>query len=144
MSKKQTQQNTVAWSPPPNTADTQALRDAAQTPVDYATPIRNAYARAKQNNDLSWQNPLGAYTTADVRGKAQRSQNADFQQGMGLDLSNAAQQTQANKFGQLSSVAQLTAPRMYGDKSTTTTSDPWGTALGIAGMGANVGAAALA
>lgn len=111
--------------------------------ADYQTPIRNQYARAEQKNARTYNNPLGAFTTADVRDKSMRAQNADFHQNLGIDLANAAQQNASDKFGRQSVVAGLTQPNMYNSQSVQKTSDPWGTALGFAGMGANVASSAL-
>lgn len=87
------------------------------TPVDYSTPLRNQYARAEQNISRSYNNPLGAFTTADVRDKTLRATHQDLQQQLGLDLSNAAQQSSADQFNRQATVAGLTAPRFYNAKS---------------------------
>ena len=138
--KKTTTTNQVAFAAPPETADTSALRNAAQTNVDFSTPIRNAYARAKQQNDATYANPLGAYTTADVRDKSLRTQNANFNQSMGLDLSNAAQQNAQGQFGRLATVAGMTRPQMYNSGGTQTVSDPMGT---IGQIGSKASGAAM-
>lgn len=137
MSKKTTQTNQVAWSSPPQTQDMTNLQNAAQTNVDYSTPIRNAYARANQQYDRSYNNPLGAYTTADVRQKASQEHSDTMNQSLGLDLANAAQQNSSGQFGRLATVAGLTRPQMYGSGSTTKVSDPLGTAQQIGSKGAS-------
>jgi hypothetical protein len=119
------------------------LQNLVDQGPDYATPIRNAYGRAEQNLNQSYQNPLGAYTTADVRDKSLRSQKMDLNQNMGIDLSNAAQQNAEGKFNRQATVAGFTRPQMYGSGGTTTVSDPWGTVMGLGGMGASLGSAAL-
>lgn len=128
MSKsKSTQNNQVAWSaPPPTTATTNLQNQVDAGGADYSTPIRNAYARAEQQNARTYNNPLGAYTTADVRDKSQREQNAQLGQSEGLDLSNAAQQTAQNQFNNQATVANLTAPRLYNSQSVNTQPvTPW-------------------
>ncbi len=138
---KKTTRNEVSWSTPPATQATTNLQNMVDEGVDYSTPIRNAYARAEQDLNNSYQNPLGAYTTADVKDKTMRSQKRAMNQSMGMDLSEAAQQNAEGKFNRQATVAGLTRPQMYGSK--TTVSDPWGTAMGFAGMGTNVASSAL-
>jgi len=110
VTNKSKQKNTYGFSTPPPTQATTNLQKMVDTPVDYATPIRNAYARADQQYKRSFKNPLGAHTTADVRDKAIRAQGQEMQQRMGMDLSDAAQQTSQNKFARQATVAGLTAP----------------------------------
>ena len=131
---KSRQINKVDWSAPPATVDTTKLQGMANTGYDYATPLRNEYARAEQQLSRSYNNPLGAYTTADVRDKTMRAQNASMSQNLGMDLANAAQQSNASRFGQQATVAGLTAPRMYNSSS----SSPFtgGDALNIGIQGA--------
>lgn len=117
---KKVQTNEVAWSTPPPTQATTNLQNMVNNPVDYATPIKNQYARAEQQRSNSYQNPLGAYTSADVMDKTMREQNSTAQQNLGLDLSNAAQQSAGDQFNRQATVAGLTQPRMYGSKSTGT------------------------
>lgn len=131
---KSRQTNQVAWSAPPATADITKLQGMADTSYDYATPLRNQYARAEQQLSRSYNNPLGAYTTADVRDKTKNAQNQAMSQNLGMDLANAAQQSNAARFGQQATVAGLTAPRMYNSSS----SQPFtgGDALNIGIQGA--------
>lgn len=143
MSKKTTQETTPGWSAPPPTAATTALQGMVNQGVDYSTPIRNAYARAEQNLKKSYQSPLGAYTTADVRDRALRSQQSDMHQSMGLDLSAAAQDSAQGQFNRQATVAGLTAPQMYNAKQVTTQRDPWGTAMGIGGLATSLGSAGI-
>ncbi len=115
---KKVQTNEVAWSTPPSTEATTKLQGLVDHPVDYATPLRNSYARAEQSRSNSYNSPLGAFTSADVMDKTQREQNSAAQQNLGLDLSNAAQQSAGDQFNRQATVAGLTQPRMYGSKST--------------------------
>ncbi len=119
------------------------MQSQVDSGANYAEPIRNSYARAEQANTRSYKNPLGAYTSADVRDKSIRSQNADFHQNMGIDLSNAAQQNAEGRFNRQATVAGFTQPQMYNSGSQTSISDPMGTALGIAQIVGGVGQAAL-
>ncbi len=67
--------------------------------------------------------------------KTQREQNSAAQQNLGLDLSNAAQQSAGDQFNRQATVAGLTQPRMYGSQSTKTDNM---TPLDWVGMGTNV------
>lgn len=131
--KKNKTEVTPGWSPPPNTPDINTLREHANTPYDYATPIRNQYARAEQNYSQSYKNPLGAYTTADVRDKSIREHSDMMNQNLGMDISNAGQRSNQAQFGQLSTVAGLTAPQFYH----ASTSQPF-TGGDAVGFGANI------
>lgn len=116
--KKNVQQNQVSWSTPPATAATNNLQAMVDKGVDYATPIRNAYARADQSYKQSYKNPLGSYTTADVKDKSIRANEQSMNQQMGLDLSQAAQDNAQGQFGRQATVAGLTAPQMYNSQQT--------------------------
>lgn len=113
---KQVQTNTPGWSQAPETADVGTLRGMVGG-GDYATPIRNQYARAEQDLSRSYNNPMGAFTSADVRDKSMRSQKLDMQQSLGIDLANAEQQNADAKFNRQATVAGLTAPQFYMAKS---------------------------
>ena len=139
MSKKE--KITPGWTAPPKTQEVTNLQNLVDQGADYKTPIRNAYARAQHQNARSYNNPLGGFTTADVRDKSIRSQNADFQQNMGIDLSNAAQSNADAKFGRQATVAGFTQPKDY--IAERKTSDPWGTAVGFASAASNVAGGAL-
>ncbi len=115
--KKTIQTNTPGWSQAPDTADMTDLRGLRDQGGDYATPIRNQYARAEQKMSRSYNNPMGAYTTADVRDKAMREQSAQLDQNMAIDLGNAAQQNADKKFGRYAQIAGMTAPQFYMQKS---------------------------
>lgn len=106
-------------------------------------PIRNSYARAEQNLQRSYQSPMGAFTTADVRDKTLRSQRQDLQQNMGIDLANASQQNNEAKFGRQATVAGFTQPQMYQSGSSGSMSDPFGQALQIGQLVGNVASAGL-
>lgn len=137
MPRKQKTQSTSTYghvTPPPTQATTN-LQSMVDTPVDYATPIRNSYARAEVKHGRSYDNPLGGFTTADVRDKSQRAYHNENQQNMGLDLANAAQQSSSDKFSRQATVAGFTQPRMVQTGATGTQSTPfnWMDAIGIGG-----------
>lgn len=133
--KTQVQQNTPGWSQPPSTADMDALRGLRDQSPDYSVPLRNQYARAEQKLSQSYNNPLGAYTSADVRDKTMRAQKLDMQQSLGMDLANAAQQNAQDKWGRYAQVAGMTSPQFYMAQQKVT--NPFTVWDGI-GMGANV------
>lgn len=138
-SSKSKTENKMGWTTPPPTQATTNLQNMVDSGgADYKTPIRNAYARAGQQLDRSYTNPLGAYTTADVRDKAQRAQHNDLNQSMGIDLSNAAQQNTQGQFNRQATVAGLTAPTPYlaSSRQPWTAGDTAG--LGLAGAGAAI------
>lgn len=132
---KQTSTNTYGYMTPPSTAATQNLQAMVDTPVDYATPIRNSYARAEAKHQRSYNSPLGAYTTADVRDKQQRAYHNENQQNLGLALSDAAQQTAGDKFNRQATVVGFTQPRLVQTGGSATTHQPfsWMDALNIGG-----------
>lgn len=144
MSKKVKQTNTPGWTTPQDTQDIKDLRNIAHESPDYSPPIRNAYARSEQSLDRSYNNPLGGYTTADVRDKSMRAQKKDLYQNMGIDLANAAQTNADSKFGRHATVAGLTRPVNYTAESVSKTSDPMGMIMGLGQMGATVASGALA
>lgn len=139
MSKTQKTTNTPGWSAPPPTQASTALQGMVGEGTDYATPLRNQYARAKEENSRSYNDPLGSFTTADTRDKSKRATNASFDQNLGMDLADAALQSQQAKFGQQSQVAGHTAPQMYNATSVNKQSDPWGTGMQIARIGTSAG-----
>jgi len=133
------QQNTPGWSAPPGTADISTLRGMVPG-GDFATPIRNQYARAEQDLSRSYNNPMGAFTSPDVRDKAMRSQKLDMQQSLGMDLANAEQQNADARFNRQATVAGMTAPQFYNAQSKTT--NPFGLWDGIRlGVGTAAGIA---
>lgn len=144
MSKKTKTTNTPGWSAPPVTQATTNLQTMVDQGVDYQTPIRNAYARTEQQLVRGYNNPLGAYTTADVRDKSLMAQKKDLNQSMGMDLADARQRESDAKFGRQATVAGLTQPQMYEASSVSKTSDPIGNVIGIGQMGASLGRAFLA
>ena len=134
-----TQTNTPGFATPPSTPQETKLEGMVGN-VDFASPIRNQYERARQQNSRSYNNPLGAFTTQDVRDKSEREQNAQFGQSEAIALGNAAQQNQQNAFGQQATVAGLMQPRFYNAQTTNTgsTSQPF-TGGDVLGMGLGAG-----
>lgn len=136
---KQTTTNTPAWSPPPDTGDIIGLRSQVGK-VDFTTPLRNAYARANTEYKRTFNNPLGAYTTADVRDKSIREHGDQMNTQYGMDLASAAMANQQNAFGQQATLAGLTAPRFYNASSSTSQPFTGGDAVSL---GASLGGALL-
>ena len=126
---------------PPATQATTNLQSMVNEGADFSTPIRNAYARAGAAHDRSYNNPLGAYTTADVRDKSSRAWHSENAQNLGLDLSNAAQQSAGDKFNRQATVAGFTNPNLVQTGGTTSSPFNWSDGLGI---GAGVAGASLA
>jgi hypothetical protein len=143
--KQTTTQNHTYMTPPP-TAATTNLQSMVDSPVDYATPIRSTYSRARKESDRSYDNPLGAFTTADVKDKSKRAANFNLSQSESMDLANAAQQSGADKFNRQATVAGLTNPQLVNSGSSSVTSTPfnWGGLItGGIGAGASLGQAAI-
>ncbi len=130
------QKNTLSQYNPTDTPDISALRGQANQTYDYAAPVRNSYARAEQRLDRSFNNPLGAATTADIADKTRRAQESALHQDEGIDLASAANQANSQKFGQMATVAGLTAPHVYTSDSTSAAKWTGGDTLGaISGVG---------
>lgn len=110
---KNVQTITPHFAAPPPTVATTNLQNQVDTPVDFAAPIRSGFARAKQGINKINNNPLGAYTTADVREKSLRSANSEIDQNLGIALGEAAQQSSSDKFNRQATVAGLTNPQFY-------------------------------
>ncbi len=141
--KKTTTTNQVAWSNPPTTQAVTNLQSQVDQGGDYATPIHAAYGRSLNSLQRSYNSPLGAYTTADVKDKSMRAQKADLFQNMGIDLANASQQNADSKFNRQATVAGFTQPSMYQSGGTNTLSDPFGQAMQLGQMISNVASAGL-
>lgn len=133
MSRKKVTTNTPAWTPPPATAATNQLGALAQENVDYSTPIRASFAQAEQASERQYKNPLGGYTTADVRDKSIREERDTRGQNRGIALANAAQQSSADKFNRTASWANATAPQMYNAQQVNRQPFSWQDGLGMAG-----------
>ncbi len=114
---KTTQTNTPGFATVPTTPQEAKLEGMVGS-SDFSVPIRNAYSRAQAQSDRSWNNPLGAYTTADVRDKSMREQNLGSQQQLGAALGDAALQNNQNTFNQQATVAGLMQPHFYNAKTT--------------------------
>ncbi len=136
--------NTYGWQTPPTTADTSAMRTAAQTPVDYSTPIRSAYGVRQKNADRMYKDLLGGYSTPSQRTAMRKEDSDTFSQQMGLDLANAAQQNSADQFSRAAAMQSVTAPHLVQTGGTSTQSQsPFAMAMQIGQMGASLGSAAL-
>jgi hypothetical protein len=143
VSKKKTKSestNTYQYLQPP---DTQDIKDLRSMDIQEDPGIGHQFALLKENVHNSYMNPLGAYTTPDVREKQLRATDMDINQ----------QETQAHRVGQYdvnqqrigkqTGLAALTAPKLAQTGGTQTTTQS-GDILGqIIGAGAQVGSAAL-
>ena len=143
MGKKKTTQtstNTYGFQTPP---DTQDIKDLRGMEIQEDPGIGHQFALLKEGLNNNYDNPLGAYTTADVRGK----QRSATMQGVNQQEAAAHRQGQYDVNQQnimkQSGLATLTAPKLVqtgGTNVTTQPSDIWGS---IIGGGANVASAAL-
>ena len=135
-----TQQNTYAWQTPGDTGDIKAWRDQ-QYEVDPGIGQQFALAQEQMNNN--YDNPLGGYTTNDVRMK----QKAASINGLNQQRSAAHRQGQYDvnmlKAGQKAGLAGLTAPQLVQTGGTGTSQQSGGLGQAIIGAGANVASAAL-
>lgn len=123
---------------PNDTPDIQAYR-THEFQTDPSIPYRYQAARTRLRD--SFNNPIGAYTTADVREKTERAGDMELtqQEGEASQESNFA--NQALEAGRLSDLAGLTAPRIVqtGGTQNSTVTQPfnWGSVIsGAAGIGA--------
>lgn len=143
MSKKKTEStstNSYNYVAPPDTADVTALRGVNFT---EDPGIAHQYGLAKERLDENMDNPLGPYTTSDVRMK----QRAAGIKGLNQEESMAHRQGQYDvnmlNNAKLQGLAALTAPKLVqtgGTQTQTQSGDVLGQLIGGA---AGVGSAAL-
>ena len=119
-SKQTTTQNTTSnqnysgttsygWMTPPDTADTQALRDF-QFQVDPS--ISNIYSQARNRIANQYASPIGGNYTPQMRDQILRSSYRDLAQQESAAHSSAYNETQGQRFGQRTALASMTAPRL--------------------------------
>lgn len=105
--------------------------------------IGHRFAMLKENVGNTFHNPLGAYTTADVRDKQVRSTERAIDQEEGAakraSVYDANQQNNARKLA----LAGLTAPQLVQTGGTGTSQQSGGLAQALIGGAASVGSAAL-
>lgn len=102
--------NTYGLGPQTNSADIQQLRGMVANPNEVDPTIAYGYARARQDSDNSFRNPLGAYTTPAVRDAAGRSAGRAINQEAAVATSAGRREAQDRAFQQQSYIAGLTAP----------------------------------
>ncbi len=144
-------QSTFGWQTPPDTADTQRLRDT-QFQVDPTIGARIGGAVRRMQS--SFQSPLGGYFTPGMRAATERGQERELMQ-MGGEQTRAGQYDVNNQnYGRNLAVAGMTAPRLTqtGSSGTSTgtqsgtstgtasTSEPWynGITQGAATLGSGL------
>lgn len=101
--------NTYGYMPGPGSADIDTLRNFQFT-VDPS--IGYVYGNARNQAANSFNNPLGGVYSPQMRDSILRSTLSDLTQREGQARSEAYQQTQGARFGQVATVAGLTAPRL--------------------------------
>lgn len=145
-SKQKSTQNTsfnntssYGWQETPEPEGSKAVRDFTFTkdPV-----IGYSFARARQDLQDSYKNPIGGFYSPNMRDSQIRAGLATLGQLEAQANSEAGQQLQSSQFGQRTAYASLTAPRL-----TQTSSSGTGTQQGVTQqstdvLGALVGGAA--
>lgn len=137
---KQESTNTYAYQAPPETADTTALRN---TKFEEDPGIGHQFALLKEKAHNSYLNPLGPYTTPDVREKQLRATDMGINQEEAAAHRQGAYDVNQLDYAKKVGLAGLTAPKLVqtgGTQTTTAPSDIWGQLIGGA---AGVGSAAI-
>ena len=117
-------QNTAqyGWQETPDTADTEALRNW-KPQIDPG--LSSQYGRARNDLKKSFINPLGGYANAQVRDAQMRTGNERLNEQEAQAMRGGAYDANQQRYGQLSGLAALTAPRL--------------TQTGSSGSGTNTG-----
>lgn len=136
------QTNTYGWQSPPASQDVDAIRNWHPT-IDPSISYR--YGQAENAIRDTYDNPLGAYETAQTKGAGLRANIKGLNQEKGQAFREAYAGVNAQELGRLGMLAELTSPRLTqtGGSSTGTTQQSGGMLGSIIGAGATVGAAAL-
>lgn len=116
-SSKQTQtqqqsfnnQASYGWQQTPDTKDIEALR-GFQFQADPRIPY--TFARQRQQLHESYHNPMGGYSTPQIRDAALRAGDEDSSQNEAQAYREENFGRQALEYGKLGQVASLTAPRL--------------------------------
>jgi hypothetical protein len=148
-SKQKTNQNTsysnqtnYGWQATPDTKDTDALRNFT---FSKDPSIGYSFARARQDLQDSYRNPIGGFYSPNMRDSEIRAGLSTLGQQEAEANSEANQQLQGQQFGQKATVASLTAPRLVQTSSSGTgaqqgvvqqSPDMLGTLIGGAASGA--------
>lgn len=130
---------------PPETLDVQNFRNF-RIKDDPTRPHR--FSRLRTALSDSFDNPLGAHTTATVRDAALRAKIEDFGQMEGQEMNEANYAKNQMELARAGSLAEMTAPRLVqtggSSTGTSTTTQPGGGFLnGLMGAGATLGSAAI-
>jgi len=132
--------NTYGWQQTPDTQDIQNVR-SEQFQEDPG--IGHQFALLKEQVHNNYANPLGAYTTADVRTKQLNAQDQAINQQEAAAHRQGQYDVNQQTAGKNLALAGLTAPKLVQTGGTGTTTQS-GDVLGqIIGGAANVGSAAL-
>lgn len=117
-------QNTYGWEVPPDTADI-----AAQRGFQFQKDPRISHAFAKAANRMSdtYANPLGGYTTPQLRDAVMRTGTEDLAQQEAQAGAEENYSRQALDYAKLADVAAMTQPRLVQQGQSGTSS---GTATG--------------
>lgn len=139
MGKRTTRQtNTYQYLPPPETADTAALRNMKAT-TDPTIPFRAA--KQRQAVSQSYQNPFGSATSPATMEAMGRATNQAMDQQEAAETAASQFQADQTNFQRQAMLAQMTAPRLVQTGGTQTQSSDWLSVLGA--FGAQLGQAAL-
>jgi hypothetical protein len=135
---QQTTTNTYGWQNRPETADTQAARSAIQN-VDFSSPIFAQFGQAERDIDeMAFEPELNE----EAKSKIKYGKMFNLRMNKGAALADAKSREEQFKTGNLMSMAGMTAPVMVQTggtmNGTQTTSDPWGTAMGLIGGAGSV------
>lgn len=120
--------NTFDFLTPPDTADIAAQRNFQ---FQSDPRIGNAFSRNRRNAAESFNNPLGANTTAGLRDATLRASNEDSAQNEAQAYREENYSRQGLDYARLADVAALTQPRMVQtSQSGTSTGTSSGTSVG--------------
>lgn len=128
---------------PPETADTQAAREAAAAASRPDPSIPWQFARQKQNLTRSMNNPFGANISPETFEAMRYARESDIDQAHGQALREDAFRRGNARFQNLYAIAGLSQPRMVqtGGTTTGTVSQPLWPGLLMGGINAGIGAA---
>jgi hypothetical protein len=141
---KTTSTNTYSQIAPQTTQAQTNAESAAQRLRTMIDPtIRKYYGDAERALDESFNNPLGAYTTAAVRDNSLRAAKFDLNQAKAEALAGAEYSAGQGDFANQMALAQLTQPRIVQTGGTQVQQQSGGLLQGIIGGAAQVGAAAF-
>lgn len=136
---KTEQKNTYEYVPTPVTPAVTEAQTVAQDMRKTVNPrIRSAYAGMRQQQNESFDNPFGAYTTQAVRDASKRNSDLSLHQQEAQALTEADYMANATDFERQMALAQLTAPKLVQTGGTSTATQSGGLAQAALGGVANV------